>query len=95
VSHKYSVLAIMLGRLRMTVDDSIELCVAVSEKRAQEQGPYVASTDTAQERSDIEELDQTRKDTVVRQGSIQEALLEEPEDTNCRLSVQDAIQGNL
>jgi hypothetical protein len=81
----HSLIAIMLGRLQMTVDDCIDAYVSLSDKVFQKRRHRVTIKGNVQERFDPDELERAIKGIVVRQGLEEDALLKDSPDAKCKV----------
>lgn len=70
-AHKYSLLAIMLGRLQMTVDECIEAYAALSDKVFQKRRHRLTLKGKVQGRFDSSELERTIK-SIIKQAGLKE-----------------------
>ncbi|ORY18197.1 acyl transferase/acyl hydrolase/lysophospholipase [Clohesyomyces aquaticus] len=80
-------IAIMLGRLRMTVDECIDRYVSLSDRIFQKQRHRVTIKGQVQGRFDSGELERAIKEILTRQGYAEDALLKDAEDAKCKVFV--------
>ncbi|KAF2801475.1 uncharacterized protein BDZ99DRAFT_221763 [Mytilinidion resinicola] len=80
-------LAIMLGRLRMTVDECLDEYVSLSDRVFQKQRHRVTLKGNVQGRFDSAELERGIKEIIVRQGLAEDALLKDDADAKCKVFV--------
>jgi predicted acylesterase/phospholipase RssA len=85
---KRRLIAIMLGRLRMTVDECIDAYVSLSDRIFQKQRHRVTIKGRVQGRFDSDELERAIKEIVARQGLAEDALLKDAPDTKCKVWVK-------
>jgi predicted acylesterase/phospholipase RssA len=85
---KRRLIAIMLGRLRMTVDECIDAYVSLSDRIFQKQRHRVTIKGRVQGRFDSDELERAIKEIVARQGLAEDALLKDSRDTKCKVWVK-------
>lgn len=80
-------IAIMLGRLRMTVDECIDAYVLLSDRIFQRQRHRVTIKGRVQGRFNSNELERAIKEIVVRQGLAEDTLLKDAPDARCKVFV--------
>ena len=80
-------MAIMLGRLQMTVDDCIEAYVSLFDRVTSKQKHRATLEGIEQERFDSNEIEGAMKEIVERQGLKEDAFLKDSPDAKCRVSV--------
>src|SRR5207237_7941093 len=80
--------AIMLGRLRMTVDECIDAYVSLSDRIFQKQRHRVTIKGQVQGRFDSDELERAIKEIVATQGLGEDALLKDAPDAKCKVWVK-------
>ncbi|XTI91299.1 FabD/lysophospholipase-like protein [Cenococcum geophilum] len=80
-------IAIMLGRLRMTVDECIDAYVSPSDRIFQKRRHCVTIKGQVQRRFDSDELQRAIKEIVARQGLAEDALLKDAPDAKCKVFV--------
>lgn len=68
-------IAIILGRLRMTIDECIDAYVSLSARIFQKKRHHVTIKGRTQARFDSVELERAIKEIVVKQGLAEDALL--------------------
>ena len=85
IANYYSLIAIMLGRLRMTVDDCIDAYVSLSDRLSQKQRHRMTIKGNVQGRFDSDELERAIKAIVVRQGLEADTLLKDSPDAKCKV----------
>ncbi|KAH8690367.1 acyl transferase/acyl hydrolase/lysophospholipase [Phaeosphaeriaceae sp. PMI808] len=78
-------IAIILGRLRMTVDECINAYISLSDRIFQKQRRHVTIKGRVQGRFDSDELERATKEIVVRQGLAENVLLKGAPDTKCKM----------
>lgn len=83
----YSLIAIMLGRLRMSVDDCIHAYLSLSQRVFRRRNSPATMTGRIQGRFDSNELEGAIKQIIVAAGFPQDALLQESEDNKCKVLV--------
>lgn len=82
---KRRLIAIMLGRLRMTVDECIDAYASLLDWIFQKQRHRVMIKGRVQGRFDLDELEWAIKEIVVRQGLAEDALLKDALDAKCKV----------
>jgi hypothetical protein len=82
---KRRLIAIMLGRLRMTVDECIDAYVSLSDRVFQKQRHRVTIKGQVQGRFDSEKLERAIKEIVAKQGLAEDALLKDAPDAKCKV----------
>jgi hypothetical protein len=80
-----SLIAIMLGRLQMTVDECIDAYISLSDRIFQKRRHRVTIKGNIQGRFDSDELERAIKEIVVRQGLEEDALLKDSPDAKCKV----------
>jgi len=80
-----SLLAIMLGRLHMSIDECTDAYVTLSKMVFQKQRHRVDLRGKIQGRFDSDELERAIKEIVVRQGLDEDALLKDSPDAKCKV----------
>ncbi|KAF2816881.1 FabD/lysophospholipase-like protein [Mytilinidion resinicola] len=80
-------LAIMLGRLQMTVDECIDAYVSLSDRVFQKRRHRVTIKGNIQGRFDSTELERAIKEIVARKGLTEDALLKDEVDAKCKVFV--------
>lgn len=80
-----SLVAIMLGRLQMTVDECIDAYISLSDRVFQKRRHRVTIKGHVQGRFDSEELEKAIKEIVAQQGLEQDALLKDSPDAKCKV----------
>ena len=78
-------LAIMLGRMKMTVDDCIEAYAALSDRVFKKKHHRVGATGNIQGRFDSLELERAIKEIVMKCGLDKDELLQDTLDTTCKV----------
>jgi hypothetical protein len=81
----HSLLAIMLGRLRMTIDDCIYAYVSLSDRVFQRTGLGLTIRGYVQGRFDSMELENAIKQIIREQGLEMDATLEGSPETSCKV----------
>ncbi|KAK3167171.1 hypothetical protein OEA41_010297 [Lepraria neglecta] len=87
ITNGYSLVAIMLGRLQMTIDDCIDAYISLSDRVFQKRRHRVTIKGNVQGRFDSDELERAIKEIVVRQGLEEDALLKHSRDAKCKVFV--------
>jgi hypothetical protein len=85
IANEYSLIAIMLGRLQMTVDECIDAYVLLSDRVFQKRRHRVTIKGKVQGRFDSDELEQAIKEIVVKKGLEKDALLRDSPDAKCKV----------
>ncbi|EPE35167.1 FabD/lysophospholipase-like protein [Glarea lozoyensis ATCC 20868] len=80
-------IAIMLGRLQMSVKECIDAYLLLSSRIFQKKGHRVTLKGNIQGRFDSEELAQAVKDVLVDRGVNKDALLKDRSDSACKVFV--------
>jgi patatin-like phospholipase/acyl hydrolase len=80
-------IAIMLGRLRMTVDDCIDAYTSLSDKVFEKKSHRVTVKGKLQGRFDMVELEGTVKQILVDRSFDKDALLKDSPDAPCKVYV--------
>ncbi|KAH7119384.1 hypothetical protein B0J13DRAFT_532484 [Dactylonectria estremocensis] len=80
-------IAIMLGRLRMTVDECITAYTSLSDKVFEKKSYRVKINGQLQGRFDTVALEQAVKQILVDNGHSEDALLKDPSKTACKVFV--------
>jgi hypothetical protein len=83
--NRLRLLAIMLGRLQMSIDECTDAYVTLSEKIFQKQRHRVDWRGRVKGRFDSEELERATKEIVMRQGLDNDALLKDSPDAKCKV----------
>lgn len=78
-------MAIMLGRLQMTVDECIDAYVLLSDKIFQKRRHRITIKGHVQGRFDSDELEKSIKEIVVGKGLEENALLQDPREAKCKM----------
>lgn len=78
-------IAIMLGRLRMTVDECITAYTALSDKVFQNTSHRLSIKGDLQGRFDKQALEQAIKEIIVGRGLGEDCLLQDDPDSNCKV----------
>ena len=78
-------IAIMLGRLRMTIDDCIDAYTSLSDKVFEKKAHRVNIKGKLQGRFDTAALEQTIKKILADCGFSAETLLKDPADGACKV----------
>ncbi|KAH7132768.1 acyl transferase/acyl hydrolase/lysophospholipase, partial [Dactylonectria macrodidyma] len=79
--------AIMLGRLRMTIDECITAYTSLSDKVFEKKSHRVKINGQFQSRFDTAALEQAVKQILVDNGHGEDALLQDPPNTACKVFV--------
>ena len=82
-----SLIAIMLGRLRMDINSCIDAYTSLSDSVFQKVKHRVTLRGKVQGRFDSAELERAIKTIVQSQGHDENALLKDGAETNCKVSV--------
>ncbi|KAH7124926.1 hypothetical protein B0J13DRAFT_628227 [Dactylonectria estremocensis] len=80
-------IAIMLGRLRMTIDECITAYTSLSDKVFEKKSHRVKINGQFQGRFDTAALEQAVKQILVDNGHGEDALLQDPPNTACKVFV--------
>jgi hypothetical protein len=75
----------MLGRLKMSIDDSIDAYLSLSDRVFQKKRHRVTVKGNIQGRFDSEELTRAVKEVVSAQKEKEDALLKDVSDDACRV----------
>jgi hypothetical protein len=75
----------MLGRLRMSIDDSIDAYLSLSDRIFQKKRHLVAVRGNIQGRFDSEELAQAVKEVIKQQGLREDTLLKDAPEATCKV----------
>ena len=75
----------MLGRLKMTIDDSIDAYLLLSDRIFQKKRHRVTVKGNIQGRFDAEELTRAVKEVVAAQKLKEDALLKDVSDNTCKV----------
>jgi hypothetical protein len=82
-----SLIAVMLGRLRMTVGEAITAYLSLSNRVFQKKAHRVTVKGKIQGRFDSDELARAIKEVVKQQGVPEDALLKDASDAGCKVYV--------
>jgi len=85
LANVYSLIAIMLGRLQMTVDDCIDAYISLFDKVFQKQRHRVTIKGNVQGRFDTDALERAIKEIVARQGLKEDELLKDSPNAKCKV----------
>ncbi|KAF2872114.1 hypothetical protein BDV95DRAFT_606677 [Massariosphaeria phaeospora] len=77
--------AILLSRLRITVDERIDTCVSLSDRIFQKRRHYVTIKGQIQGQSDADGLERTIKDIAVRYSLAENALPKDAPEAKCKV----------
>jgi hypothetical protein len=80
-----SLIAVMLGRLRMTVGEAITAYLSLSNRVFQKKAHRVTVKGKIQGRFDSDELARAIKEVVKQQGLPEDALLKDESDAQCKV----------
>ncbi|KAI4139929.1 MAG: hypothetical protein L6R39_006038 [Caloplaca ligustica] len=80
-------IAIMLGRLKLSIDECIESYLSISEQVFQKKRHRVTTKGNIQGRFDSTELERAIKQVVTKQGLDEDALLKETSGGTCKVFV--------
>jgi hypothetical protein len=80
-----SLIAVMLGRLRMTVGEAITAYLSLSNRVFQKKAHRVTVKGKIQGRFDSDELARAIKEVVKQQGLPEDALLKDASDAQCKV----------
>ncbi|KAJ9664647.1 hypothetical protein H2201_005161 [Coniosporium apollinis] len=80
-------IAIMLGRLRLSIDECIDAYLSLSDRVFRKKGHRVTVKGQIQGRFDSEELARAVKEIVKKQGLQEDALLQDAPDASCKVFV--------
>ena len=80
-----SLMAIMLGRLEMTIDECISAYATLSDRIFQKQRHRVKINGQMQGRFDTAELERSVKEIIVQKGLQEDALLKRLDNTCCKV----------
>ena len=84
----YRLMAIMLGRLQMNIDDCITAYVNLSDRVFTKRRHRVTISGTVQGRFDTDELEKAIKEIVVQSGLPEDALLWDIVPARCKVYVR-------
>jgi hypothetical protein len=88
----FSLIAVMLGRLRMSVPDCIAAYLSLSDRVFRKTRHRVTVKGQVQGRFDAEELARAVREVVAKQGLQGDALLKDESATACKVYVALHIQ---
>ncbi|KAL8996607.1 MAG: hypothetical protein Q9188_006530 [Gyalolechia gomerana] len=80
-------IAIMLGRLKLSIDECIDAYLSLSDRVFQKKSHRVTIRGSIQGRFDSEELERAVKEVIAKQGLHQDALLKDVSDDACKVFV--------
>jgi hypothetical protein len=80
-----SLIAVMLGRLRMTVGEAITAYLSLSNRVFQKKAHRVTAKGEIQGRFDSDKLARAIKEVVKQQGLPEDALLKDASDAQCKV----------
>ncbi|KAE9966186.1 hypothetical protein EG328_009102 [Venturia inaequalis] len=80
-------IAIMLGRLKMSIDEAIDAYLSLSDRVFEKKAHRVTIKGKIQGRFDSKELEQAVKETVAKRGLHVDALLKDAPDDTCKVFV--------
>ena len=75
----------MLGRLRMSIDDSIDAYLSLSDRIFQKKRHRVTVKGNIQGRFDSEELTRAVKEVIKKQGLQEDTLLKDAPEAACKV----------
>jgi hypothetical protein len=75
----------MLGRLRMSIDDSIDAYLSLSDRIFQKKRHRVTVKGNIQGRFDSEELARAVKEVIKQQGLQEDTLLKDAPEAACKV----------
>ena len=75
----------MLGRLRMSVDESIDAYLSLSDRVFQKKRHRVTVKGNIQGRFDSEELTRAVKEVIKKQGQQEDTLLKDAPEAACKV----------
>lgn len=75
----------MLGRLRMSIDESIDAYLLLSDRIFQKKRHRVTVKGNVQGRFDSEELTRAVKEVIKRQGLQEDTLLKDAPEAACKV----------
>lgn len=78
-------IAIMLRRLKLSIDECIDAYLSLSDRVFQKKSHRVTIRGNIQGRFDSEELERAVKEVVAKQGLHQDALLKDVSDDACKV----------
>lgn len=81
----FRLIAIMLGRLRMGINECIDAYLSLSDRVFRKKRHRVTIKGEIQGRFDSDELARAVKEIVKRQGLQEDALLKDAPDAGCRV----------
>jgi hypothetical protein len=81
----FRLIAIMLGRLKMTVADCITAYLSLSDRVFRQKRHRMTVKGRVQGRFDAEELARAVKEVVKQQGLPEDALLKDAPDAECKV----------
>jgi hypothetical protein len=78
-------IAIMLGRLKMSIDECIEAYLQLSDRVFKKKRHRVTVKGKIQGRFDSDELERAVKEVIAKQGLPEDALLKDAADASCKV----------
>jgi len=81
----FRLIAIMLGRLRMSINECIDAYLSLSDRVFRKKRHRVTIKGEIQGRFDSDELARAVKEIVKRQGLQEDALLKDAPDASCKV----------
>ena len=85
IANGHSLIAIMLGRLQMSIDECIDAYISLSDRVFQKRRHRVTIKGNVQGRFDSDELERGIKEIVVRQRLPESALLKDSPNAKCKV----------
>ena len=85
IANSHSLIAIMLGRLQMSIDECIDAYISLSDRVFRKRRHRVTIKGNVQGRLDSDELERGIKEVVVRQRLPENALLKDSPNANCKV----------
>ena len=75
----------MLGRLKMSIDESIDAYLQLSDRVFQKKRHRVTVKGQIQGRFDSDELERAVKEVITKQGLQEDALLKDVQEAACKV----------
>jgi hypothetical protein len=85
IANSHSLIAIMLGRLQMTIDECIDAYILLSDRVFQKRRHRVTIRGNVQGRFDSDELERAIKEIVVKKKLPENALLKDSPNAKCKV----------
>jgi hypothetical protein len=78
-------IAVMLGRLKMSIDECIDAYLSLSDRIFQKKRHRVTVKGNVQGRFDSDELELAVKEVIISQGLQEDALLKDTPEAECKV----------